>query len=110
MRPDVEIWQAIAVGDQSHVKKLLEALPSSWLQQQGVSAAALAQGKGHMDLAESLRREQARASTVDERAARLGEELRAQLANARAAAAATPRALPLAERLQFAKCKFGQRC
>ena len=77
-RPEVDVWAAIAAGDAERMRELLRKLPKSWIQQQGASAASLAQAKGHAEISKLLRAESAEALATDDRATRLGDELRAK--------------------------------
>ena len=88
-RAEVEIWKVIAAGEEKKVRELLSALPPMWLPQQGMGASSLAHAKGHIELAEWLQRESAKRLADNEHAAGLADQLRVDLANARATAAAS---------------------
>ena len=86
-RAEVEIWKAIAAGDEQQTRTLLTRLPATWLAQQASGAASLAHAKGHLALADWLRQEVATRLAEDDRAAQMADQLRVDLQNARAAAA-----------------------
>jgi hypothetical protein len=93
---DVEVWRAITAGDEASTRAALGRLSVDWIEQQGESAAALAQAKGHPKLANLLRVERVRVLQTDERARHLDAQLRADLQQARATAASSSHVLEAA--------------